>query len=151
MTSGGLQSSAYGLDATTPTGTIAVNGKILENDIVVTESMLNSNSGMFRVWWSFTTGADYEITITKKGEADLVGFPLIVNADNLFVLKSNGYYRFDVGVKPGDFINLSSSVAISKVNDLQIQQIQIGAWTWKNYLRNLLRNLKKYSRGKNNG
>jgi len=127
MTSGGLQSSAYGLDATTPAGTIAVNGKILENDIVVTESTLNGNSGVFRIWWSFATGSDYIITITKNGEADLTGFPLIVNADNLFVLKNNGYYRFDVGVKPGDLINLSSTVAITQVNDLQIQQIQIGA------------------------
>jgi len=127
MTSGGLQSSAYGLDATTPVGTIAVNGKILENDIVVTESTLNGNSGVFRIWWSFTTGSDYIITITKNGEVDLTGSPLIVNADNLFVLKNNGYYRFDVGVKPGDLINLSSTVAITQVNDLQIQQIQIGA------------------------
>ena len=33
---------------------------------------------------------------------------------------------FDVGVKPGDLINMSSSVAITKVNNLQIQQIEIG-------------------------
>jgi len=125
--SGGLQSSAYERDST-PAGTpIALNTKILENDFIVTKAILSGDSGLLRIWWSFTTGADYEVTITKKGEADLLGFPLKANGDNLFVLKDDGYYRFDVGVKPGDLINLSSSVAISKVNDLQIQQIQIGA------------------------
>lgn len=124
---GGLQSSAYE-KISTPAGTpIALNTKILENDIVVTKELIGGDSGLFRIWWSFTTGADYEVIITKKGAADLLGFPLKVNADNSFVLKSDGLYRFDVGVKPGDLINLSSSVQITKVNDLLIQQIQIGA------------------------
>ena len=124
---GGLNSSAYE-KVSTPAGLpIALNTKILENDIVVTKDLLAGDSGLFRIWWSFTTGADYIVTITKKGAADLTGFPLIVNGDNTFILKDNGYYRFDIGVKPGDLINLSSSVEITKVNDLQIQQIQIGA------------------------
>jgi len=123
----GLQSSAYERDVTAASVTIALNTKILENDLVVTKTMLAGNSGLFRIWWSFTTGANYELTVTKKGAADLLGSPLKVNADNTFVLRDNGYYRFDVGVKPGDLINLSSSVAITAVNDLQIQQIQLGA------------------------
>jgi len=124
----GLASSAYARDATPASVTIAIDTKILENDITVTREMLGrSDSGLFRIWWSFTTGADYEVTITKLGAADLLGSPLKVNADNLFVLQDNGYYRFDIGVEPGDLINLSSSVAITAVNDLQIQQIQIGA------------------------
>ena len=124
----GLQSSAYDRDAT-PAGTpIALNTKIFENDIVVTREMLGrSDSGLFRIWWSFTTGADYELTVTKLGEADLTGFPLKVNGDNTFILRDDGYYRFDIGVKPGDLINLSSNVEITKINDLQVQQIQIGA------------------------
>jgi len=123
----GLQSSAYDRDAT-PAGTpIALNTKIFENDIVVTKNMLAGDSGLFRLWWSFTTGADYVLTVTKKGAADLLGFPLKVNADNTFVLRDDGLYRFDVGVKPGDLINMSSSVQITKVNDLQVQQIQLGA------------------------
>jgi len=122
-----LKSSAFPRDAT-PAGTpIALNTKILENDIVVTTAMLAGESGLFRIWWSFTTGADYVLTITKKGAVDLLGFPLKVNGDNAFVLKDDGYYRFDLGVRPGDLINISSSVEITKVNDLQIQQIQIGA------------------------
>ena len=125
--SGGLQSSAYERDST-PAGTpIALNTKILEDDIVVTSDMLHGDSGLFRIWWSFTTGADYILTATVNGEADLLGFPLQVNGDNTFVLRDNGYYRFDIGVRPGDLINLSSSVEITKVNRLQIQQIQIGA------------------------
>lgn len=123
----GLQSSAYARDATPATVTIALNTKILDNDIIVTKKMLAGDSGLFRIWWSFTTGADYVLTITTKGEADLTGFPLKVNGDNTFVLENDGLYRFDVGVEPGDLINLSSSVAITKVNRLQIQQIQIGA------------------------
>jgi len=123
----GLRSSAYARDATPAAVTIAIDDPILENDIVITSDMLGGDSGLFRIWFSFTTGADYELTITKLGAADLTGFPLKVNADNTFVLRDDGYYRFDIGVEPGDLINMSSSVAISKVNDLQIQQIQIGA------------------------
>lgn len=122
----GLSSSAYER-AVTVEATPAMNAKILTNDLVITEDLLGGDSGLIRIWWSFTTGAEYALTITKKGEADLTGFPLKVNGDISFSLKSDGYYRFDVGVRPGDLINMSSSVAISKVNELQIQQIQIGA------------------------
>ncbi len=125
MTRGGLHSSAFEKVSTPASVTIALNTKILENDIIVTTELLGGDSGLFRIWWSFTTGADYELTVTKLGEADLTGFPLIVNGDNTFVLRSDGYYRFDIGVKPGDLINLSSSVAISAINDFQIQRIQI--------------------------
>lgn len=124
---GGLKSSAYEQVSTISGTPIALNTKILENDLVITKSTLGGDSGLLRIWWSFTTGADYIITITKKGAADLLGFPLKVNGDNSFILKDDGYYRFDIGVRPGDLINLSSSVGITKVNELQIQQIQIGA------------------------
>lgn len=123
----GLASSAYERDSTVTNTPISSGTKILQNDIIITRDMLNGDSGLLRIWWSFTTGADYAITITKKGEADLTGFPLIVNPDNDFILKNNGYYRFDIGVKVGDLINMSSVVDISKVNEIQIQQIQIGA------------------------
>jgi len=123
----GLSSSAYERDSTNSNVPISAVTKILQNDIVITKDMLNGDSGLFRIWWSFSTGGDYTLMITKKGESDLQGFPLIVNPDNDFVLKNDGYYRFDVGVRVGDLINLSSTVPISKVNELQIQQIQIGA------------------------
>lgn len=124
---GGLRSSAYNKDFPIESVPVSLNSKILTNDIAVTTNMLGGDSGLFRFWWSFTTGADYQVTITKKGQADLTGFPLIVNGDNDFVIKSDGYYRFDVSVKPGDLVNFSSNVEISKINELQIQQIQIGA------------------------
>ena len=123
----GLSSSAYLRDSTTAETTIALNTKILENDIAITEDLLGGSTGVFRIWFSFTTGADYQLKFSKKGLADLTGFPLIVNGDNTFVLKSDGYYRFDLDVVPGDLINFSADTAISKVNSLTIQQIQIGA------------------------
>jgi len=123
----GLHSSAYTRDSTSSSPPIAANSQIFENDLLVTQGRLVGDSGLFRLWFSFTTGVDYNITITKKGAADLLGFPLKVNGDNSFVLKDNGYYRFDMNVEPGDLINLSSNVEITKVNELRLQQIQIGA------------------------
>lgn len=124
---GGLSSSAYERISTPTNLPITQNTKILENDIIVTSEMLRGDSGLFRIWWSFTTSSDYILTITKKGAVNLLGFPLKVNADNDFILKSDAYYRFDVGLKVGDLINASSNTEITKVNELQIQQIQIGA------------------------
>jgi len=124
---GGLQSSAYERDATPNSTPIAIDTPILLNDLVITKDMLNGDSGVLRIWWSFVTNGDYFITITKKGAADLMGFSLRVNGDNDSILHTSNYYRFDVGVKPGDLINLSSGTEITKVNDLQIQQIQLGA------------------------
>jgi len=121
----GLNSSAYDVAVTLETPSISIDAKILTNDITITEDFLNGDSGLLRLWFSFTTGADYQVTVTKLGAADLTGSPLILNADNTFIMLSDGYYRFDVGVKPGDLINLSSSVAISAINDFQIQRVQI--------------------------
>lgn len=124
----GLRSSAYEIDVDLESSPPLLT-KILTNDIVVTSSTLGGNSGLFRMWFSFQTaaGADFVVTITKKGGGDLFGSPLIVNGDNSFILKSDGYYRFDIGVRPDDLINLACSQNIVKINEFQIQQIQIGA------------------------
>ena len=37
------------------------------------------------------------------------------------------YYRFDIAVNVGDLINLSSDTDITAVNELIIQQVQLGA------------------------
>lgn len=126
---GGLQSSAFLRDSTTASVTISSGTKILENDIEVTTDMLgsSSSSGVFRLWFSFTTASEYQITVTKNGAADLTGSPLKVHADLDFVLQSTGYYRFDIAVNVGDLINLSSDTDITAVNELTIQQVQIGA------------------------
>jgi len=127
LKTGGLQGSAYEIVAT-PTGTpITANTQILASDITITASLLNGDSGLLRLLFSFTTAiaADTQITVTKLGAADLTGSPLILNADNTFIILSDGYYRFDVSVAPGDLINLSSSVQITAVNDLQVQRIPL--------------------------
>jgi len=126
MPGGGLQSSAYEVALVLESVTILPNIKILTNDIVITKEFLNGDSGLLRLIFSFTTGVDYEITLTKLGEANLLQFPLKLNADNNFTLLSDGYYRFDISVKPGDLINLSSNIQISEINDFQIQRVQIG-------------------------
>jgi len=122
---GGLQSSAYEVDLTIESPSISPNNKILTNDIAITRDFLNGDSGLIRILFSFTTPGDYEVTVTKLGENDLIGSPLKLNGDNNFILKSDGYYRFDVSIKPGDLINLSSSLTINDINDLQIQRIHI--------------------------
>lgn len=124
--SGGLQSSMYEVDIVKETPVIAIDAKILTDDIEITKDFLNGDSGMLRLWFSFNTAADYSLTVTKLGAADLTGSPLKVSAENSFTLLSDGYYRFDIGVKPGDLINLSSNVAIDAINDLQVQRIHIG-------------------------
>jgi len=124
-----LRSSAYDIPVTLEPVTIAIAAKILTNDIVITSKSLGGSSGLLRLYFSMdsTASADFEITVTKMGEANLTGDPLILNADNGFVIKPSGYYRFDIGVKPGDLINLSSNVAITDIFEFQIQQIQLGA------------------------
>lgn len=128
MGTGGLQSSAFAVPLTVEGVTITANAKILTNDIVTDADFINGNSGRIRFLFSFTTlaAADFQMTVTKLGEADLTGFPLKLNADNTFILLSDGYYQFDISVEPGDLINFSSNVDITKINDIQVQKIQIG-------------------------
>lgn len=123
--SGGLQSSAYEVVLTKESMPISSDSKILTNDIEISKDFLNGDSGLIRIIFSFATAGDYEVTVTKLGQEDLLGSPLKLIATNNFILKSSGYYRFDVSVKPGDLINLSSNLQITKINDLQIQRIHI--------------------------
>lgn len=124
--SGGLQSSAYEVPVVAANLPIAVNANIFTTDINVTKDLLNGDSGLFRILFSLeTAGAlDTAITVTKIGGGDYTS-PLKLNADNTFIILSDGYYRFDVSVAPGDQINISSAVQIDKVNDLQVQRIPI--------------------------
>lgn len=135
----GLSSSAFNI----PLDVIASGGAgvdILNKDIFFvaeasdlsplptdTEVVLNGNSGLVRLWFAIDT-ADYEITGTKIGAGSFTdGFKF--NADNNFVLKRLGYYRFDIEVKPGDNLNFKSSQAIgvNEIHQFRLQQIQIGA------------------------
>lgn len=124
----GLRSSAYDIPVTVETGTINTNSKILTNDIEPTVESLGGNSGLFRIWFSMTGGnSDYQISVTKLGGTDNTK-PRVLNGDNNFQLISTGYYRFDIGVKPGDKINfIVVGNNVTAVNDFQVQQIQTGA------------------------
>ncbi len=127
MGTGGLQSSAYAVPVTTAATTITAGDDILTSDITIDSDFLNGDSGLIRLLFSFTTtaAADYNITVTKLG-AGVYTSPLILNADNTFILLSDGYYRFDLSVAPGDEINFRSSVDITSVNDVQVQKIPLG-------------------------
>lgn len=136
----GLQSSQFRIVpeiATTPTTNAILSKDIQfiasERDIVSTspntQVVLNGKSATVRVWFSLNTGGDYQLTFTKLGGQDF-SKPLIVNGDNSFILKSVGYYRFDIGVKVDDLLNFKSSVSVptdEDVFELLIQQIQLGA------------------------
>lgn len=124
---GGLQSSAFGVTLNPDTVTITAGDPILLDDIVTDADFVNGNSGRIRFLFSFTTAAaaDYQITLTKLGGSVFTS-PLKLNADNTFILLSDGYYQFDISVEPGNLINFSSNVDITKINDIQMQKIQIG-------------------------
>lgn len=122
-----LTSSAYEVPVTLESVIIAIDAKILTDDITITKEFLGGTSGVLRLWFSMGAVSDFQLVVTKKGLADLTGNPLTLNSDNAFVLKSNGYYRFDIGVRVGDLINLSSNVAIDDIFEFQVQQIRIGA------------------------
>ncbi len=123
---GGLQSSAYEVAITEAVGTITAGDPILTTDLTINKDLINGDSGQIRLMFSFTTTGevDYNITVTKLGATDLTS-PLILNADNAFILLSKGYYRFDISVAPGDLFNIRSSQEITKINDLQVQLIPI--------------------------
>ena len=125
---GGLQSSAFAviLNPKEPTPIVA-DTKILADDIVIDSAFVNGDSGRLRFLFSFTTAAaaDYQITLTKLGGSDFTS-PLKLNADNTFILLSDGYYQFDISVEPGNLINFSANVNITAINDIQMQKIQIG-------------------------
>jgi len=52
---------------------------------------------------------------------------LNLNADNNFIIKDNGYYRFDIGVEARDIINIQSSQTLTDINELRFQKIVNGA------------------------
>jgi len=125
-----MASSIHKIDVDPETATITAGNKILSVDIdFVPGEFAPGGGGIVRLYFSFTSAAaaDYEITVSKLGQADLTGFPLKLNSDQNFVLKSDGYYRFDIGVEETDKINFSSSVDLTKINELEIHKIVIGA------------------------
>ena len=65
------------------------------------------------------------VTITSPA---FVAQVMKFNGDNSFLLKSGGYYRFDIGVRPGDILDFIPAVTnIVSVLEFRMDQIQIGA------------------------
>jgi len=65
------------------------------------------------------------VTITEFNQT---AQPLTFNGDNDFNLKTAGYYRFDVGVRPGDTLDfLVRTTAVTGVKEFRVDQIQLGA------------------------
>jgi len=131
-----MAGNIYSVDVEMEALPILANAKILNVDIDFVAASGSSpgefdpgGGGIIRLYFSFTTAgaADTVITVTKLGQVDLLGFPLKLNADQNFVIKSDGYYRFDIGVEVGDKVNLSSTIQIDKINEMKIHKIVIGA------------------------
>lgn len=198
----GLITSVYPVDITVASGERTTAQDILTNNIIVTKEDLDGTSGLFRAYFAFTAGADYNMSVqrtAKSTAATAVGkitngvltdievtntgssFPvvpvigisggggtatatavlqrgevisitidtsdnnftsvptititpfvgslevLVLNGDNVFTLKSTGYYRFDIGVRSGDEINFRSTVTSVTAIEFRVDQIQIGA------------------------
>jgi len=112
---------------------IPLNEKILENDITFTADEFKvGKGGILRLYFAFKPSeADYQLTITLNGTSgdtlDLDRF--ILNGDNNFVLLSDGYYRFDIGVDSDTKFNLSNSREIEQdeILELSLHKIVFGA------------------------
>jgi len=127
----GLQSSVYPLASFSTPSAISADTDILPSDISVTKENLEGTAGLYRVWFTLNTtaDADFNFIIRRTNPNDTITTTRSqkVNSDNEFILKSGGYYRFDIDVILGDEINFHSSVGIDSVSELRVHQIQIGA------------------------
>jgi len=118
-----MTSSIYPISVTATSTDIPINTDILTSDIVITKDQVKpGGGGILRLYFSFTIGADAEITILNN---DILKGNL--NADNNSKVISNGYYRFDIDVEEGDSINLQSDTIITTVNFIRVHLIQFGA------------------------
>jgi len=127
----GLQSSSFPLVSFSTSGAVALDTDILPESLLITKDNLQGEAGLFRVWITFATTADvdFQMNVRRKNASDTVTTDrlLKLNGDNDFILKSGGYYRFDVDVIIGDEINFQSTVGLTRVDELRVHQIQIGA------------------------
>jgi len=122
-----LASSIFKKDLTLENFPIAINSKILTNNITFTKEELSpGESGSMRVWIALvTTGdADYTLSITYDG---VFSETIQLAADNDFVVKSKGLHRFDVPIRAGINFNIKSNVEITSVELLFLDKIVFGA------------------------
>lgn len=122
-----MASSIFKKDLTLEGFPISANSKILTNNITFTEEELSpGGSGMMRIWIAVATSGDIDTTleITYDGTFSEI---IKLSADNNFVVKSGGLYRFDVPIRPGINFNIRSSVEINIVDLFFLDKIVFGA------------------------
>ena len=122
-----MVSSIFKKDLVLENTPITADSKILTNNITFSEEELApGKSGAMRLWIAITTLADVDtiLTITYDGSfTELIQ----LQADQGFIVKSKGLYRFDVPIRPGINWNIKSSVEITSVELLFLDQIVFGA------------------------
>jgi len=122
-----LTSSIYPVPFVVATTTIAAGTNILSTPITITGDQVSpGGGGILRLLFSFTTlaAADATISVRQGAGATLKGN---LNADNNSVIKSDGYFRFDIDVEKDDIVNLQSNVDITTVNFFRAHLVQFGA------------------------
>jgi hypothetical protein len=121
-----MTSSTY-LLPTNARATTTADQQLLIDPITIKADELDiGRGGMIRIWLSLETAGDvdFELTVTHL---NILTDIQKLNADQDFVIKSKGLYRFDIDIEPGNRVNIRSSVAITKVNKLKFHKIVIGA------------------------
>lgn len=122
-----MASSIYTIPITVPTQTPGANVSILNPDITfASDEFVPGGAGGVRVWFSFTTTAAADTAVSISHTASFVD-PVKLNADNNFVIKSDGLYRFDIPASFGDAINIQSSVALTDIPLLRFEKVVFGA------------------------
>jgi len=121
-----MTSSIYPLAfATTPT-TITAGTNILSTPIeIVPDHVKPGGGGILRLYFSFTMPTDAIVSVRAGMTGDTLKGNL--NADNSALVATDGYYRFDIDVEDGDFINLRANQNITVINLFRAHLVQFGA------------------------
>lgn len=104
-------SAPTGPDPVTATATA-----IVERGEIIGYTITNPGNGYLSEPTVTITSTNYVLHVSK------------FNGDNSFLLKSGGYYRFDIGVRPGDILDfIPAATNLTGILEFRIDQIQIGA------------------------
>ena len=122
-----MASSTFRTPIETVNTPISPNSDILSNPITFEENELSpAGAGTMRIWLTFAFVADVDSIIsisTKPAFAD----PEQLNADNNFIIKSKGKYRFDIDIEQADQLQIRSSIQIDTILKLRFHKIVFGA------------------------
>lgn len=123
-----MSSSTYAIPITVNSSfPIAPSTDLLTSDIsFVQDEFSPGDSGLVRVWFTLMTDAN-EDTIVAITHDSFVSASSLFNADNSFVVKSNGLYRFDIPAKFGDLINIRANKELTAIALLRFDKIVFGA------------------------